>query len=141
MKRILVVAEHSEIGLLIALELGEIGYSVDLAHTLDKARELVGRHPYDILAVDLRLCELTGQRHEGGALQSPLLHVVETTRADSPDPSSSPTARENRPSMGDVLERLLGLAPASPRRGGRGGGRCRPRETRTCRNWPSRSRP
>ena len=56
----MVVVDDPGLGLQIAMELAEVGCTVDLAGTPTRARELAARRAYDVVVVDLRLSEGEG---------------------------------------------------------------------------------
>jgi len=59
-KRILVVDDEINQGLLYEQELTDEGYDVDVAHTGEDAVEMVRKNPYDLVVLDIGMPEIDG---------------------------------------------------------------------------------
>ena len=79
LKRVLLLLDDPGLGVLIGLDLAVTGHVVDIARNADRARELVERHAYGVVIVDLRLCG-SAEALEG---EGPVFQVI---APNPPDP-------------------------------------------------------
>lgn len=89
-KRVLVFLDDPGLGALIGLELAGTGQVVDIARSADRARELVGRHVYGVVLVDLRLCGWAKPEGEG-----PVFQVIAPSLPDPERRAAGPTHEES----------------------------------------------
>lgn len=60
MSRILIVDDEASIRLLYSQELADEGYSVDAAGCIQEALDLLGKNPYDLAVLDIKLKNESG---------------------------------------------------------------------------------